>query len=146
MLYSHNINAQDELMIIANDSLQLNYKNVYNEIKKKEIDFPDIVFCQAILESGHFKSKLVVENNNLFGMRKPRSRKTLAIGERYNYAIFNNWFESVADYKLWQENYFNNRCLTRKEYLKYLETKYCGYNNYIKKINLIHKKFNYLFI
>jgi flagellum-specific peptidoglycan hydrolase FlgJ len=115
------------------------------QTQRENIEFADIVFCQAILESGHFKSKVVTNNNNLFGMRHPSRRKTLSKGSRFKYAIFDNWYDSVKDYKLWQDNFLKNKCLTRKQYLNYIEKKYCGYPNYIKNLNLIHKKYQYMF-
>lgn len=68
-----------------------------------EMEYPKVVFRQAMLETGHLRSKLCRTHNNLFGMRKPRKRMTFAIGEtRGRYAKFKDWVYSVADYKLWQ--------------------------------------------
>ena len=41
---------------------------------------PEIVYRQAILETGWFGSKSFVKYNNLFGMRQPKIRKTTAKG------------------------------------------------------------------
>jgi uncharacterized FlgJ-related protein len=145
LLFSNDTIAKERLITINNDSLEVNYNNVYKEIRKHNIEFSDIVFCQAILESGHFKSKIAKNNNNLFGMRHPNKRKTESRGSRYKYAIFDNWQDSVKDYKLWQTNFLKNRYISRSAYMNYIENTYCGYSNYILNLNKIHKKYYYLF-
>lgn len=73
-------------------------------LKEMGIKHPDEVFNQAILESGHFKSKLAIKGNNLFGMRKPGKRLTFALKDKiFGYAKYLHWIYSVADYKLWQD-------------------------------------------
>lgn len=145
VLFSNFTIAQERLISINNDSLKLNYFNVYNQIISNNIEFADIVFCQAILESGHFKSKVAKYNNNLFGMRHPKKRITKSKGSRYKYAFFDSWVESVIDYKLWQNNFLKNKKISRKDYMDYIEKKYCGYSNYLNNLNKIHKKYNYMF-
>src|SRR5690554_3322128 len=49
-------------------------------IFKLRLEHPDIVFAQAILETGNFKSEIFKENKNLFGLKMPWNRPTLAIG------------------------------------------------------------------
>ena len=73
---------------------------LYNEILEQELEYPDVVFAQAILESGAFSSKVYKNNNNLFGMRMPNKRITLAVGQKYGYAVYEYWQESVADYAI----------------------------------------------
>jgi len=117
------------------------HKEVYAEIIKARILYPEIAYAQAVLESGAFKSKLAKRNNNLFGMRMPRQRKTTAIGQRYGYAKYNNWKDSIKDYKLWQDvilkKYPN---MTRSQYKSYINRVYSTGKNYISKINLIIQK------
>lgn len=55
-----------------------------------ELDFPEIVYTQAILETGHFKSRICKEYNNLFGLYNS------TINDYYK---FDNWWESVIGYK-----------------------------------------------
>lgn len=62
-----------------------------------EIQFPDIVYAQAILETGHFKSIGCIQRHNLFGLYNSKTKK---------YYRFNHWTESVVAYKEWiQERY-----------------------------------------
>lgn len=64
---------------------------------------PEIVYTQARLESGEFKSKLFLDYNNLFGMKVPAIRPTMAIGEAMGHAQYKHWSESVYDYLLYQQ-------------------------------------------
>lgn len=70
-----------------------------------DVHHPEIVYAQAILETGHFKSIGCLERNNLFGLYDSRTNK---------YYRFNHWTESVIAYKEWvqrkyepPENYYN---------------------------------------
>jgi flagellum-specific peptidoglycan hydrolase FlgJ len=118
-----------------------NQREVYEELIRLDVKFPDIVLAQTILESGNFSSKVAKQNNNLFGMRMPKVRQTTAIGQRYGYARYYNWKDSVKDYKLWQEallkKYPN---MTRGQYKSYINRVYSTGKNYISKINLIIQK------
>ena len=111
---------------------------VYKEIVALDIKFPDIAYAQAVLESGAFKSKICLKNNNLFGMRMPSNRKTTAIRKRYGYAVYKNWKDSIKDYKLWQDMVLNkNPNMSRSQYKKYINRIYSTSKNYISKINII---------
>lgn len=55
-----------------------------------DIHHPKIVYAQAVLETGHFKSDLCINNNNLFGLYD---------SSRKRYYDFNHWSESVLMYK-----------------------------------------------
>jgi flagellum-specific peptidoglycan hydrolase FlgJ len=118
-----------------------NQREVYEELLRHDVKFPDIVLAQAILESGNFTSRVTKHNNNLFGMRMPKVRQTTAVGQRYGYARYYNWKDSVKDYKLWQEallkRYPN---MTRGQYKTYINRIYSTGKNYISKINLIIQK------
>ncbi len=65
---------------------------------------PGIVFRQTAHETGHFKSPLFLDHNNLFGMNEPRIRETTSLGSTTNgFARFSHWVDSVKDYILWQD-------------------------------------------
>ena len=55
-------------------------------LKNCNFKYPYIVLAQAKLESGDFKSKIFKQNNNMFGMKKPRRRTTTASMEKNGYA------------------------------------------------------------
>lgn len=105
---------------------------VYNEILEQGLEFPDIVFAQAVLESGNFKSKIAVKNNNLFGMRQPAKRPTTSTGTQYGYATYDSWRESIADYMLYQQMLFSKHKFTRKTYMEYINKFYSMNKNYSK--------------
>ena len=124
---------------IGIDTVHVNYQNLYDEIVKQGIKFPKIVWAQAILESGHFKSKVFNNNNNLFGMMVPRKRKTVALPGSSLYAKYDSWQSSVYDYKLYQDYIFRNSELNEKEYYSHLDRRYCygagvNYSAKLKKI------------
>lgn len=115
------------------------HREVYQEIIKAGILYPEIAYAQAVLESGAFKSKLANANKNLFGMRMPRHRKTTATGKRYGYATYKSWKQSVADYKLWQDYLFKKKQMTIGEFKRYLNKMYSESTNYTAKLNSIIK-------
>lgn len=67
---------------------------------------PLLVLSQAILESGHFTSNLVVTQNNAFGMMQPRQRPNVSDGPGpTGFACYADLFASVQDYFL-RQRYF----------------------------------------
>lgn len=63
--------------------------NLYEEIRRNGIQYPNIVLAQAILETGWFRSSVCRDKHNLFGLTNPRTG---------NYYEFNHWTESVRAY------------------------------------------------
>lgn len=118
-----------------------NYENVYNSILECGIEFPDIVFAQSVLESGHYKSEVFQANNNMFGMKMPKVRETVAIGKNLGYAIYIDWKASVMDYMLWQKNVMKSKTFSRTQYYAYLDKKY-AHKGYSAKVKQILKRFN----
>lgn len=108
-------------------------------IKQMNMQHPDIVLAQSILESGNFKSKIFIENNNLFGMKEPLSRNTVALGTKNGHAYYKNWQHSVIDYALYQSSYFFNskRDYGRQDYLERLSRSYAQDPNYINKLKKV---------
>lgn len=72
------------------------------------IKCPEIVYAQAVLETGHFKSQGCLKDNNLFGLYNSRR------GEYYR---FNHWSESVVAYR----NKIQRRYKPPNDYYKFLE-------------------------
>jgi len=58
-------------------------------------------FAQAAHETGNFTSPLFFSNNNCFGMRMPKIRRTTADREQFNYAHHKTIEESAQDFCLW---------------------------------------------
>ena len=59
-------------------------------LRQYDVKFPQIVVAQALLETGYFTSRACLENNNLFGLRRPSNG---------GYYSFSSWEESVKAYK-----------------------------------------------
>ena len=115
---------------------------VYNEILEQGLEFPDIVFAQAVLESGGFTSRVTKENNNIFGMMRPTKRPTTSVGVSHGYSVYESWRESIEDYRLFQEMLFSKHKFTRSSYLEYLDKYYSttkGYKTTLLKIIKKHK-------
>lgn len=110
---------------------------VYDYILASDIYEHEIVYKQVLLETGHLKSYLCTHNHNLFAMRLPRKRETLAIGEEYRYAIFRTWQESIDDYCIWQQTMYKD---TTENYYDFLDrVGYATskeYTNKLKSINI----------
>lgn len=118
----------------------LDKTSLWDNIKCMEISHPEIVFAQALLESGNFKSKLCVNYNNIFGMKFPNKRYTLAIGKiKHGYASYESWIQCLCDYMLWQHN-LKNQEMTTNQYFKYLDKIYCEIPGYSKQLKNIIKR------
>jgi uncharacterized FlgJ-related protein len=106
-------------------------------IKDLNMKFPHIVYAQAKIESGNFKSAVFKQNNNLFGMKQARVRVNTAKGTNLNHAYYDNWKESVYDYAFYQCRYMSNAD-TEAEYYAALDASYAeagdGYSKALKQI------------
>ena len=112
---------------IPKDSILI--KDILLEVlRANEVHNAEIVYAQAILETGWFKSNLCVTHNNLFGLYDSKNKQ---------YYKFDSWEQSVVAYRKWiqykhkpNENYY--AFLTR---IGYAEDP-----NYINKVKNIHKR------
>lgn len=104
IVLSKAISAQE----VSNDST-LTLKNLYAEIVKDSIKFPELVLRQAIWETGWFKSTACKKRNNLFGFNNGVSK-------------FKTWQDAVLSYKNWQDKYYHGgdyeKFLIRIKYAK----------------------------
>lgn len=108
---------------VPNDSLVLKAINYY------EIKYPKIVLAQAILETGHYKSKLCKENNNLFGLYNSVKKE---------YFKFSHWSESVEAYKKYVQYKYKEG-----DYYNFLDSiGYASDSLYISKIKTIIKRYD----
>jgi uncharacterized FlgJ-related protein len=123
----------NKVVYSAVDDLPFNEANLMIVIKRFGIRFSDIVIAQAKLETGNFTSKSFIKYNNLFGMKLPKSRLTVATGETYGHARYDHWTYSVMDYALFQSS-FARKIRTRDGYLSYLRSNYAEDGSYVDKI------------
>ena len=87
-----------------------------------EVKHPQIVYAQAVLETGHFKSDLCLKGNNLFGLYNSK---------KHRYYTFDHWTESIVAYL----NYVQYRYKPPNDYYKFLsDIGYAEDPNYINKL------------
>ena len=55
-----------------------------------DVKYPHIVYAQAVLETGHFKSDLCLNGNNLFGLYDSK---------KHRYYTFDHWKDCIIAYK-----------------------------------------------
>lgn len=122
------IPIRPEALTIQNSKAPLTIGNLRSEILRLNIVCHEEVLAQIKLEPGNLSSGLLRKTNNLLGMRYPYKRRTTATGlyipaldtiikgnssslrkfaKHDQYAVYDNWQNAVADYKLWQESNFN---------------------------------------
>lgn len=123
---------RDQYIFSYYDNLPMTKENVARVIKDLKIKYPEIVYRQAMIESGGLRSNICKNGKNLFGMKRPGSRKTYAMKKAYHkHAQYQTWLHSVADYRLWQ----NRKRIKTTNYYTFL--KGCGYAQnpaYIKQL------------
>ena len=101
---------------------------VLEACKYYEIQYPEIVTSQSILETGHYKSKVCLQYNNLFGLYNSKKR---------DYYSFNHWTESVkAYYDLVQYRYKEGDYYAWLSKIGYAEDP-----NYITKVKSVQKRY-----
>lgn len=93
-----------------------------------DIKHPEIVYAQALLETGYFKSKGCTRDNNLFGLYNSKMKR---------YHKFNHWAESVVKYKEWIQYKYK----PPNDYYEFLrKIHYAEDPMYITKLKQIVKK------
>jgi uncharacterized FlgJ-related protein len=105
-------------------------------IRSLNIRHADIVYAQAVLESNNFKSRIFIESNNLFGMKKAMQRPTTCTSTHRGHAMYSDWKQSVMDYALFQAAFLRD-LKTREQYLNYLAQNYAEDPNYVTKLKSI---------
>ena len=93
-----------------------------------EVMEPHIVYAQAVLETGHFKSNLCVKHGNLFGIYDSCAKA---------YKHYDHWTESVKDYRdSVQAKYHGG------DYYHFLEVlPYATDTEYIRKVRQIAEQY-----
>lgn len=90
-----------------------------------DVMHPKIVYAQAVLETGHFKSSACINDNNLFGLYDSKNKR---------YYKFNHWSESVVAYK----DFIQRKYQPPNDYYKFLgELPYATDPQYITKLKRI---------
>lgn len=93
-----------------------------------DVKYPHIVYAQAFLETGNFKSDLCLGDNNLFGLYN---------SSKGRYHRFDHWVESVVAYK----DFIQRRYKPPEDYYKFLQRiGYAKDPSYIGKLKKVVNK------
>lgn len=94
-----------------------------------EIQFPEIVYAQALLETGHFSSSVCKNYNNLFGLYNSKIK---------DYYSFEHWSDSVKAYR----DFVQYKYKGNTDYYTFLvDLPYATDPNYIRKIKQLEHKY-----
>lgn len=138
MVISHHQKEKSNKATLSSDTIKLvptfmtvsAEEGLIDALEYYDIHHPDIVYAQAVLETGNFKSIGCLEHNNLFGLYNSRANK---------YYRFDHWTESVIAYKEWVQR----RYKPPEDYYKFLQRiRYATDPQYIPKLKQIVKKEN----
>ena len=125
------ITPEERMVVINENNTKFSSDTLIYMLKELNVKFPHIVLAQSIVETGHWTSKIFLENHNLFGMKEAYVRVHTAKGTQYGHAYYENWEESVYDYAFYQCRYLG-AIRTEDEYFNYLSNSYAEATNYIK--------------
>lgn len=104
-----------------------------------DIQCPEVVYAQMILETNFFRSKIFKQNNNMFGMKT--NSRSYDRGELNGHAKYDNTLDSILDYKEWQDQMSGGKKFKdNEEYLKFLkQVGYAEDPKYTEKLQEIIK-------
>ncbi len=125
--------TEDEIKIILTEHNHFSSGKLISKIKEMHFRFPYIIYGQALLETDHFRSRIFMENNNIFGMKEATKRVSLSRGTQYDHAFYDNWLESVYDYGLYYASYLSG-ITTEDGYFDFLSEYYAEDPDYVAKL------------
>jgi uncharacterized FlgJ-related protein len=131
--------SQEEKLIVVREYNEFSETKLIEKITELNFKYPYIILAQAKLESGHFKSTIFLENNNMFGMKEAKLRANLAKGTNRGHAYYETWQESVIDYALYYSSYLRS-INTEGEYFEYLRQNYAEDPTYVQRLKQIISK------
>jgi hypothetical protein len=88
------------------DTLEFTEANFMMVMEDLGVIKPNVAFGQARIESNNFKSKIFIENNNMFGFRvAPRTWEGTQLPfTNRGHSCFSGWVSCVIHYKRWQDS------------------------------------------
>ena len=114
-----------EVNFIRSDDID---QYIYEAMGYFNIQFPDLVYAQSILETGYYSSDVCLQKNNLFGLYD---------SAKQTYRSYNYWWESVKAYKTLIQNKFKGETL--EDYFVFLDTlPYATDSLYINKLKDVY--------
>jgi uncharacterized FlgJ-related protein len=129
----------EEKIIVVREYNGFTEKALTEKIKSLNFKFPYIVLAQSYQETGHYKSTIFRENNNLFGMKQAVLRTNLAQGTNRGHATYDTWQDSLIDYALYSATYLSD-IKTEGEYFEYLRQNYAQDPTYVNRLKALIKK------
>jgi hypothetical protein len=117
---------------------RLKYSNkeyVFGLIDSMNFEHPEIVRAIAVLESGNFTSPLFRSQNNIFGMRRVKGRRTTQLDTDTKYGVYGSLKSCVEDMKIFWNLYYAG--LTEGEVYGKLGRNYAADPDYAEKIRRI---------
>ena len=133
--------SEMEKMVLIRETDGFSQERLITMIKELNIKYPHIVLAQSMIETGRWKSKIFLENQNLFGMKEAKMRITTAGGTQYNHAYYSHWRESVYDYAFYQCRYLS-KINSEEEYFQYLSASYAEAPDYVNVLKATIEKEN----
>lgn len=112
------------------DTLTLNEENFIRVCKYYDVQFPDVVFAQAKLESGHFSSKVFRNNNNMLGLYD-------SINKRFYH--FDHWTQCLRGYKELVQYKYEGIDDVEAYYAWLAELPYASDEQYVNKVKSLMK-------
>lgn len=131
--------SQEERLIVIREYSGFSESKLIEKINQLNFRYPHIILAQAKLESGHFKSTIFLENNNMFGMKEAKLRANLAKGTNRGHAYYDTWQDCILDYALYYSTYLSD-IRTEGEYFEYLRQNYAEDKTYVQRLKEIIKK------
>jgi uncharacterized FlgJ-related protein len=131
--------SQEERLIVIREYSGFSESKLIEKIDQLNFRYPHIILAQAKLESGHFKSTIFLENNNMFGMKEAKLRANLAKGTNRGHAYYDTWQDCILDYALYYSTYLSD-IRTEGEYFEYLRQNYAEDPTYVQRLKQIIKK------
>ena len=131
--------SQEDKLIVIREYNEFSEQKLIEKINQLNFKFPHIILAQSYQETGHYKSNIFLENNNLFGMKEAKLRANLAKGTNRGHAYYETWQESVIDYALYYSTYLY-KIRTEGEYFEYLRQNYAEDPTYVQRLKQIIKK------
>jgi uncharacterized FlgJ-related protein len=133
-----NLSTEDKLIVIREYN-EFSEAKLVEKIKQLNFKFPHIILAQSYQETGHYKSGIFLENNNLFGMKEAQLRVNLAKGTNRNHAFYDSWQDSVNDYAMFYATYLSD-IKTEGEYFEYLKQNYAEDPTYVQRLKALIQK------
>jgi hypothetical protein len=138
------------LLYMDSENNSFSKRNFYEYLKRINIKFPELVFAQAMKESG-FKSTIWKDNHNPFGMKEATKRPNKQNGVQHGHANYDTWKDACIDYAFYQSYVGLSKVKTKDDYLQclkemnYFDTEHPGNESYLSDLkNIADNIENYL--